>query len=240
MECKYTDSLRNNITAIRENIAKAADTSGRKPSGILLCAACKTRTVDEVRQSAELDIDVFGENHAQELVEKYDVGAYLGKPGHFIGHLQTNKVKAVVGRADLIQSVDSEKLLLAINSEASKKNIIQNILIEINVGGEINKSGISESSLYELLDLAASLKNTSVKGLMTVPPVCTDEASARQYFSEMRNLFERAANRHIENISMEILSMGMTGDYQWAILEGSTMVRIGTGIYGPRDYSKKQ
>lgn len=239
MDSTYIDALRHNISAIRENIAKAATAAGRSPLDILLCAACKTRTVDEVRASAGMDIDIFGENHAQELEEKFDAGAYLGKPGHFIGHLQTNKVKKVVGRASLIQSVDSDRLLLAIDSEAGKKGLVQDILIEINIGGEASKSGIDEDSLYRLLDLAAPLKNVTVKGLMAIPPVCTDEVTARQYFSAMRGLFERAAGRHIENTCMDILSMGMTGDYTWAVLEGSTMVRIGSGIYGPRDYSKK-
>ena len=238
MDSTCIDALRHNISAIRENIANAAISSGRSPADVLLCAACKTRTVDEVRTSAGMDIDIFGENHAQELEEKFDAGAYLGKPGHFIGHLQTNKVKKVVGRASLIQSVDSDRLLLAIDGEAGKKGLVQDILIEINIGGEASKSGIDEDSLYRLLDLAAPLKNVTVKGLMAIPPVCTDEITARKYFSAMRGLFEKAAGRHIENTCMDILSMGMTGDYIWAVLEGSTMVRIGSGIYGPRDYSK--
>ena len=239
MDSTCIDALRHNISSIRENIANAAISSGRSPADVLLCAACKTRTVDEVRASAGMDIDIFGENHAQELEEKFDAGAYLGKPGHFIGHLQTNKVKKVVGRASLIQSVDSDRLLLAIDGETGKKGLVQDILIEINIGGEASKSGIDEDSLYRLLDLAAPLKNITVKGLMAIPPVCTDEVTARGYFAAMRGLFEKAAGRHIENTCMDILSMGMTGDYPWAVLEGSTMVRIGSGIYGPRDYSKK-
>lgn len=238
MDLSYTETLKHNISVIRENIAQSAEKSGRAPSEIALCAACKTRTVEEVRASAALDIDIFGENHAQELEEKYDAGAYLGKPGHFIGHLQTNKVKKVVGRASLIQSVDSERLLITVNSEAQKKDIIQDILFEINVGGEVSKSGVDASALHALLDTACAQPNIRVKGLMAIPPVCTDEYTARKYFSAMHKLFENAASYSSDAIHMDILSMGMSGDYQWAILEGSTMIRTGSAIYGPRDYHK--
>ena len=238
MDKSYIDTLTRNIEAIRENIDRALSLSGRASGDVLLCAACKTRTVEEVRASAQMAIDVFGENHAQELEEKYDAGAYLGKPGHFIGHLQTNKVRKVVGRAALIQSVDSEHLLDAISNEAIKKGLVQDILIEINIGGEISKSGIDESALYSLLDLSASKPGVRVRGLMCIPPVCTDEYTARKYFASMRRLFEKAAERNSENKAFDTLSMGMSGDYTYAILECSTMVRVGSAIYGPRNYAK--
>ena len=172
----------------------------------------------------------------QELEEKFDAGAYMGKPGHFIGHLQTNKVRKVVGRASLIQSVDSDRLLDAVNREAVKRNIVQDILIEINIGGEVSKSGIDENSLYSLLDIAASKPGVRVRGLMCIPPICTDEYTARKYFASMRCLFEKTASRHSENKAFDTLCMGMSGDYTYAILEGSTMVRIGRGIFGSRNY----
>lgn len=228
-------SMRENIDKIRETMSIAAEKAGRKPEDILLCAACKTRTIQEVRFSAELDIDIFGENHAQELTEKYDAGAYLGKPSHFIGHLQTNKVKKVVGRASLIQSVDSPRLLAAISSEAGKRGITQDILLEVNIGGEESKSGAASSELWSLADMAAGTTNVRIRGLMAIPPMSDSEAVMRGYFSDMRRLFEKLCSRYPE-FSADTLSMGMSHDYPWAIAEGSTMVRIGSAIYGPRVY----
>ena len=144
-------SMAENVADIREKMARAALAAGRSPSEVLLCAACKTRTVETVRESAALPIDLFGENHVQELVEKTDAGAYLGKPGHFIGHLQTNKIKKVLGRAALIQSVDSEHLLLALEAAAAKADVHQDILLEVNIGGEASKSGITPEGLFPLL-----------------------------------------------------------------------------------------
>ena len=148
--------MAENVAHIRENMAAAAREAGRDPADILLCAACKTRTVEEVIASAVLPIDLFGENHVQELVEKTDANAYCGKPGHFIGHLQTNKVNKVVGRAALIESVDSEHLLQKVERAAAAANLTQEILIEINIGGEESKSGVSAESLWPLLDMAGA------------------------------------------------------------------------------------
>ena len=144
------------VARIRENMTAAAKAAGRDPSEVLLCAACKTRAVEEVRYSADLPIDLFGENHVQELVEKTDAGAYNGKPGHFIGHLQTNKVNKVVGRAALIQSVDSTRLLDKIEAAAERLGITQEILMEINIGAEESKSGVGPADLWPLLDAAAA------------------------------------------------------------------------------------
>ena len=214
--------MAENVAHIRENMAAAAREAGRDPADILLCAACKTRTVEEVIASAALPIDLFGENHVQELVEKTDANAYCGKPGHFIGHLQTNKVNKVVGRAALIESVDSEQ-----------------ILIEINIGGEESKSGVSAESLWPLLDMAAAQPHIRLRGLMAIPPAAATPDETRAFFAQMRELLAKAADRHYENAKMDILSMGMSGDYPDAIREGATIVRIGTAIYGARDYSKK-
>lgn len=227
------------VARIRETMAAAARSAGRAPEEIQLCAACKTRTVEEVRFSAELPIDLFGENHVQELVEKYDAGAYLGKPGHFIGHLQTNKVNKVVGRAALIQSVDSSRLLDKIDLAAQRLNLVQDILVEINIGEELSKSGLQPEQLWSLLEQAAEKSHIRVRGLMAIPPADADEAATRRYFAAMRKLLFAAQNRHYENTDMQILSMGMSGDYAAAIAEGATIVRIGTAIYGQRDYGNK-
>ena len=223
----------------REKMAAAAREAGRDPAEVQLCAACKTRTADTVAASAALAIDVFGENHVQELCANYDAGAYCGKPSHFIGHLQTNKIKKVLGRASLIQSVDSEHLLAAIEKEAAKAGIVQDVLLEVNIGGEESKSGVSPEQLWPLLDAAAAEEHIRVKGLMAIPPVNDDDAQNRRYLAQVYKLFVQAGERGYQNVKMETLSMGMSGDFENAIREGATLVRIGTAIYGERDYSKK-
>ena len=227
------------VAQIRETMAAAARSAGRDPAEVKLCAACKTRTVEEVRYSADLSIDLFGENHVQELVEKTDAGAYNGKPGHFIGHLQTNKVNKVVGRAALIQSVDSTRLLDKIDAAAARLNLTQEILIEINIGAEESKSGVGPDDLWSLLDAAAAKEHLKVRGLMAIPPADADDDQTRRFFAQMRELLAAAAARGYENAQMDILSMGMSHDYAMAIAEGATIVRVGTAIYGARDYSKK-
>lgn len=227
------------VARIRLNMAEAARRAGRDPAEVSLCAACKTRTVEEVRESATLDIDLFGENHVQELVEKTDAGAYNGKPGHFIGHLQTNKVNKVVGRASLIQSVDSTRLLDKIDAAAARLGLTQEILIEINIGAEESKSGVGPDDLWPLLEAAAAREHLRVRGLMAIPPADADDDQTRRFFAEMRELLGTAASRHYQNAQMDILSMGMSHDYAMAIEEGATIVRVGTAIYGARDYSKK-
>ena len=227
------------VAAIREKIAAAAREAGRRPDQVALCAACKTRTPDVVMESAKLPIDLFGENHVQELVRNHDAGAYLGKPAHIIGHLQTNKIKKVIGRASLIQSVDSLHLLAAIEKEAARAGICQDVLIEINIGAEESKTGLSPEALWPLLEAVAAGGNVRVRGLMAIPPVNDDDAANRAFFAAMRELARRAGERHYENVTMEQLSMGMSDDYENAVREGATIVRIGTAIYGARDYSHK-
>ncbi len=226
------------IAQVRENIEKAALKAGREPKDILLCAVCKTQPTETVRESAELDVDLFGENHMQELVANFDGGAYLGKPCHFIGHLQTNKVKKVVGRASVIQSVDSLRLLEAIEKEASKQGIVQDILFELNIGAEETKTGAPVAELWHLFESAAAMKSIRVRGLMAIPPAFDNSDESRRHFEGLRKLFDQAQQRHYENTLLDTLSMGMSGSYEAAILEGSTLVRIGTAIYGPRNYTK--
>ena len=227
---KDLEEMREAMEAIREKMAAAAREAGRDPAEVQLCAACKTRTADTVAASAALAIEVFGENHVQELCANYDAGAYCGKPSHFIGHLQTNKIKKVLGRASLIQSVDSEHLLVG---------IVQDVLLEVNIGGEESKSGVSPEQLWPLLDAAAAEEHIRVKGLMAIPPVNDDYAQNRLYQAQVYKLFVQAGERGYQNVKMETLSMGMSGDFENAIREGATLVRIGTAIYGERDYSKK-
>jgi len=227
------------VAAIRDRMAQAARAAGRDPTEILLCAACKTRTVAEVAYSAGLPIDLFGENHVQELVEKTEAGVYGGKPGHFIGHLQTNKVNKVVGRAALIQSVDSVRLLEKIETAAARLGITQEILVEINIGEEASKSGVSEDGVWQLLEAAAQKEHIRLRGLMAIPPADAQKDETRRFFARMRELLAEAEARHYPNARMDTLSMGMSGDYADAIAEGATIVRIGTAIYGARDYSRK-
>ena len=220
------------VAKIRETMAAAAKAAGRDPAEVRLCAACKTRTVEEVRYSADLPIDLFGENHVQELVEKTDANA-------FIGHLQTNKVNKVVGRAALIQSVDSTRLLDKIDAAAARLGLVQDILVEINIGEEVSKSGVDADSLFPLLETAAAREHVRLRGLMAIPPADADDTETRRFFAQMRELLARADARHYDRAQMDILSMGMSHDYAAAIAEGATIVRVGTAIYGARDYSKK-
>ena len=222
------------LTTLRQNVETV-----RKEGDVLLGAASKTRTPATVRLSAQLDIDLFGENHVQELVEKTDAGAYLQKPAHMIGHLQTNKVKQTVGRAALIQSVDSDRLLKAIQKEAAKQDLCQDVLLEVNIGGEASKSGVAPEALWPLMEAAEALPNLRVRGLMAIPPADLSEDDARRAFSAMRTLFEQAQGRGYTRARLDILSMGMSDDFAAAILEGSTMVRVGTAIYGARYYPPK-
>lgn len=241
IEKEKLERMQQAVETIRSTMAEAAIHAGRKPEEILLCAACKTRTVEEVMASAKLPIDIFGENHVQELVEKTDAGAYLGKPGHFIGHLQTNKVKKVVGRASLIQSVDSEHLALAIEKEAAKQGLQQDILLEVNIGEESSKSGVNADGLWALMEsLCETTPHLHIRGLMAIPPADASEDETRAFFAKMRGLYEEAAKRYAGSVEMKYLSMGMSGDYALAIAEGANIVRIGTAIYGPRDYSMKK
>ena len=232
-------SIAENIKIIRENMAEAAIKSGRKPEDIVLVAASKMNDVDNVRAAIAGGVDACGENRVQEMLTKLSQNAYEGAPLHFIGHLQKNKVKNVVGSVSLIQSADSPELISLINRQADKLGLIQDILIEVNIGGEDCKTGMSLDRLDEALEMAASCGSIRVRGLMTVPPICTDSAKNRAYFAQMRQLFvDIGAKKYDNNIIMEILSMGMSADYYDAILEGATMVRVGSSIFGARDYTK--
>ena len=228
--------IRENIASIRARMAEAAKKAGREPSEILLCAATKMNGVEAVREAIACGVDCCGENRVQELVEKRAQNAYDGRPVHFIGHLQTNKVNKVVGFVDLIQSVDRLALLEAIEKEAAKKNVIQDVLFEINIGAEESKSGFSPD---EAIDLAAKIGEFShvfLRGLMAIPPISKKIGDNCRYFEKINRISVDISAKKSHNSSMEILSMGMTDDFEDAIACGSTMIRVGTAIFGARNY----
>ena len=232
-------SIAQNIARIRQQIAEAAHAAGRDPKEILLCAATKMNDADAVRQAVAAGVDVCGENRVQELTQKLSEDAYRGAPVHFIGHLQTNKVKQVVGRVDLIQSVDSLRLLDAIQKEAARQGLRQDILLEVNIGGEESKSGFEAVEISPLVERFSSFPNLRLRGLMAIPPISQNSGDNRKFFQEMYQLSVDITTKKGDNVCVDILSMGMSDDFTDAIFCGSTMIRIGTAIFGQRDYSRR-
>ena len=232
-------SIAENIAAVRREIDEAARETGRTGGDITLVGASKMNDAAACQEAIRAGIDALGENRVQEMTAKLAENGYDGAPLHFIGHLQRNKVKQVVGKAALIQSVGSLELLEEIEKQADKLGIVQDILLEVNIGGEESKTGVAPEALWPLLDAAAAQEHIRVKGLMAIPPVNDDDAQNRRYLAQVYKLFVQAGERGYQNVAMETLSMGMSGDFENAIREGATLVRIGTAIYGERDYSKK-
>ena len=230
-------SIAENVAAIRQRINDAAFSCGRDPKDILLCAATKMNDASAVRQAIAAGVDCCGENRVQELTAKLAENAYAGKPVHFIGHLQTNKVKQVVGKVDLIQSVDSEHLLAAISREAQKQGLCQDILLEVNIGEEAAKSGFAEEDILPLVDRIDSFSNIRLRGLMAIPPISRNPGDNLKFFLKMRQIYVDIRAKKNDNVSVDCLSMGMSGDFADAVAAGSTMVRIGTAIFGARDYT---
>ena len=230
-------TIAENVARIRAEMASAAIAAGRDPSEILLCAATKMNDAEAVREAIRAGVDCCGEKRVQELTAKLADNAYEGAPVHFIGHLQTNKVKQVVGKVDLIQSVDSEHLLAAIHKEAKKQGIVQNILLEVNVGAEESKSGFAPEEVLPLLDKISEYPNIRVKGLMAIPPISEKHGDNVKYFEKMCKISVDIIEKKYDNVKVECMSMGMSGDYIDAIRCGSTMIRVGTAIFGPRDYT---
>ena len=231
-------SIAENVAAIRQELERAALAAGRDPREIQLCAATKMNDAEAVRQAIAAGVDCCGENRVQELTQKLAQHAYDGAPVHFIGHLQTNKVKQVVGKVALIQSVDSLRLLCAIDAEARKQGIVQDILLEINIGQEESKSGFREEEILPLLEKIGDFPNICVKGLMAIPPISQNSGDNLKYFQKISHLSVDIKAKKYDNVTVKCLSMGMSGDYQDAIRCGSTMIRIGTAIFGARDYAK--
>ena len=229
-------SVAENVSVIRAKMKEAAIQAGRDPKDVLLCAATKMNDADAVRQAIAAGVDCCGENRVQELTAKLAQNAYEGKPVHFIGHLQTNKVKQVVGKVDLIHSVDSMRLLDAIDKEAHRQGIRQDILLEINIAGEDSKSGFSVDTLPEVLEKISGYSGIFVRGLMAIPPICQNKTDNHKFFQEMYNLSVDITAKKYDNVWVDVLSMGMSGDYEDAIACGATMIRLGTAIFGPRNY----
>lgn len=229
--------VKENLALVEKKICEACKKSGRSRDEVTLIAVSKTKPVEMIQEAIDYGIREFGENKVQELTNKMDIISEQLN-WHLIGHLQRNKVKYIVDRVCLIHSVDSLRLAEQIDEEAKKKGVVCNILIEVNISGEESKFGVTREELKELLGKIKNLHNVQVKGLMTIAPYVENPEDNRKYFREMRKLFVDMSHENADNIKMEILSMGMTGDYTVAIEEGATMVRVGTGIFGERNYNK--
>lgn len=229
-------SIAENIAALRGRMDEAARAAGRDPSEILLCAATKMNDAERVKEAVAAGVDCCGENRVQELLQKKPLGAYEGRPVHFIGHLQTNKVNKVVGQVELIQSVDRQELLDAVNRTALRMGLRQEILLEVNIGEEPQKGGFSVDQTLALAAKMGDYPGVFLRGLMAIPPIPQKKGDNCKYFTKMRNLFIDIAGKKYDNVSMVCLSMGMSDDFEDAIACGSTMIRVGTAIFGARHY----
>ena len=227
--------MKKRLENIMDRIKAAAISCNRDPESIRLVAVSKTVPADRVREAINAGVTTLGENYMQEAREKVSALSSYNVSWHFIGHLQTNKAKYAVRLFDLIHTVDSLKLALELNKQSKKINKIQQILIQINIGRESSKSGIYKQDALKLIKEISGLENLTIKGLMTVPPFFDDPEKVRPYFSALRILRDYIKDEAVKNVSMEELSMGMTGDFEAAIEEGATLVRIGTAIFGKRN-----
>ena len=229
-------SIAENIAKIRENMAAAAREAGRNPREILLVGASKMNDAAACRAAIAAGIDALGENRVQEMVQKMEQHAYDGAPLHFIGHLQRNKVKQVVGRVALIQSVGSLELLEEIEKVAASRDLVQDILLEVNIGREAAKSGFAPENVLTGAEVALTKPHVRVQGLMTIPPADADRDTNFRYFEEVQALYVDMNQKLFHN-ELKYLSMGMSGDYEDAIRAGATMVRVGSAIFGARHYN---
>ena len=228
-------SLEENIARVKANMARAAAEAGRDPGEVTLVAATKVQTSDTIRAAIAAGITVCGENRVQELTAHLDDYAYDGARVHFIGHLQTNKVRFVVGRVDLIESVDSLRLLEAVERQAEKLNLVQDILLEVNIGREESKGGCLPEDLPALARQAMVLPHVRLRGLMSIPPAAAAPGANRSFFAETRQLYVDIRRQIGDNHThIDCLSIGMSGHYEDAIREGATLVRVGTALFGPR------
>ena len=227
--------LTQNVRAVQEKIAAAARAAGREPGEIALCAATKVQTDETIRAAIAAGIRLCGENRVQELTAHLGADAYAGAEVHFIGHLQTNKVKQVVGNVSLIHSVDSTRLLQAVELQADKLGIVQDILLEVNTAREESKGGCMPENLPALAEQAMKCPHVRLRGLMAIPPVSTLSGSNRKYFAQIRHFLVDIIGKIADNHSVvDCLSMGMSADYEDAVAEGATLVRVGTALFGPR------
>ena len=228
--------LKENLKSVEDNVENACGRAGRIRNDVTLIAVSKTKPVEMLQEIYDAGVRDFGENKVQEIVEKYDV---LPKDiqWHMIGHLQRNKVKYIIDKVCLIHSVDSLRLAEEISRQAVKHELTMPILIEVNIAEEESKFGIHKEEAIQLVEQIAALPNLKICGLMTIAPYVEDPEENRLYFRNIRQLAVDIAAKNIDNVSMDVLSMGMTGDYMVAIEEGATMVRVGTGIFGARNYN---
>ena len=229
--------LKENLDHVEEEIRKACERSGRSREEVTLIAVSKTKPVSMLEEAYGLGVRVFGENKVQELVEKYDA-LPEDIEWHMIGHLQRNKIKYIIGKAALIHSVDSLRLAEAIDKEAAKQNTAARILIEVNVAREESKFGLMPEAVPEFVDKVSEFAHLKVEGLMTIAPFVENPEENRPLFAYLRKLSVDIAKKNAHNTNMSVLSMGMTNDYQVAVEEGATMVRVGTGIFGERSYAQ--
>ena len=235
MERSLTD-IKCNYDFINEKIAEAAMKAGKTRDDITFLSATKTVEPEYINYAISLGLSYIGENKVQELLSKYDQYNLENCSLQFIGHLQSNKVRQIVGKVDLIQSIDSMKLAKEVSKCSLRNNITSDILVEVNIGKEENKSGVMPEMLEELVEEISTLPAVNVKGLMTIPPICEKKDEIRRYFEKMNRLFLDISSKKLDNVSMDILSMGMSSDYYEAILEGANMVRIGSALFGNRIY----
>lgn len=233
-------TVTENVAAIRRRMDAAAREAGRQPEEILLVAATKMNGPDRVQEAIAAGVDACGENRVQEMLEKNAQGAYTGAPLHFIGHLQKNKVNKVVGLCSLIHSVDSTELLSAIDRAAAAMGLRQELLLEVNIGREAAKSGFMAEEIPAALEKAASLPHIFVRGLMAIPPVCRTGEENRPYFCQMKQLFIDNCEKKYDNVRMDFMSMGMSGDFETAILCGANLIRVGSSIFGARSYPQQK
>lgn len=231
--------LKENLKKVEENIEAACKRAGRDRKEVTLIAVSKTKPVEMLQEIYDEGIRCFGENKVQELTEKMPAMPQ-DIEWHMIGHLQRNKVKYIAGKVALIHSVDTYRLAEEINIQAKKKNIVIPILVEVNIAHEESKFGTTEEDAVLLVEEISKLENVRIKGLMTIAPNVSDPEENRPYFKKIKQLSVDITNKNIDNVSMDILSMGMTGDYTVAIEEGATMVRVGTGIFGERNYNRSE
>ena len=223
-----------NIRRIKDDIAEEALSAGRKPENVRLMAVTKTVEPDQINHALSSGIDLIGENKVQEFLLKLDKLNLGGVEKHLIGHLQTNKIRSIIGFVDMIDSVDSLRLAAELSKQAEKQGLRAKILIEVNIGKEESKTGFMPEQLVESVHEISEMANISISGLMAIPPICDDSVKLQAYFYDMQKLFIDIGAKKLDNVRMDILSMGMSADYREAIREGSTMIRVGSAIFGSR------
>lgn len=235
IEQRFSD-IEYNINKIKERISEACIRSGRKENEVRLMAVTKTVEPIFINRAIDCGVDLIGENKVQEFLSKKEHLRLEGCEAHLIGHLQTNKVRQIISEVSMIQSVDSIKLAKEISKRSESAGIISNCLVEVNIGGEESKTGIDGAYLEELICEISEMKAIKIKGLMTIPPICDDERVLNKYFSKMHRIFIDIKDKKLDNVDMTVLSMGMSSDYENAVMNGSTLVRVGTALFGQRIY----